>query len=84
MPSDEAMRKANLTPLGQLQLAHCDQQKALKGFEQYLRGYRGPGRPMSQAKVAVVRTSSYTLLLKHVADLQAFDHALDCWVCVQW
>ena len=83
MPAEEAINMANLTFIGQLQLVQADQRNALKGFEQYLTGYRGPGRPMSQPKVAVVKTSSYTLLLKEAADLKARGHALDCWVCMR-
>lgn len=82
MPADKAMAMSNMAPIGQVQLVHSAQAKALEGFVQYLTGFRGSGRPMSQPKMAIVKTNDYLLLLSqdvHVGS-ESGSCALRCWV----
>ena len=76
MSADKAKTMQNLVPIGMLRSVHAAEATALKGFVQYLTGFRGAGRPMSQRKMAVVKTQSYTLLLEQEAN----NAALECWV----
>lgn len=80
MPAVNAMQAHNLAPLGQMQLVKAEQTRALQGFTQYLTGFRGAGRPMSQPKMAVVKTQSYKLLLDHAVDFAISGTTLKCWL----
>ncbi len=83
MLADKAKNLHTFAQLGQMQLVQADQAKALHGFVQYLTGFRGAGKPLSQPKMAVVKTQAYTLLLSCSADRGTSRIALQCWVLQQ-
>ena len=80
MPMEKAVQAPNCRLIGALQLVHARQVEALKGFKQYLRGFRGAAKVRSQPKVAVVNTQSYCLYLGHATDSDAPEAAIQCWV----
>ena len=80
MPADNARSMPNKVSIGHMQLAQQEQAQKLQGFVQYLQGFRGLGRPISQAKMAVVKTQSYTLLLGAPDGDMTKSVSLKCWV----
>ena len=80
MPAERAFQSPNVKPVEELHLVHSTEEKAFKGFKQYLKGFRGVGRDTSQPKLAVVRTQSYSLLLGCPDGHQAATSAVSCWV----
>ena len=80
MPAGRAFQSPKVKSIGELQLVHSTEEKALEGFKQYLKGFRGVGRDMSQLKVAVIKTQSYSILLGCSDDHQAASAAISCWV----
>ena len=80
MLADKAKNLQTFARLGQMQLVHADQAKALHGFVQYLTEFRGAGKPLSQPKMAVVKTQTYTLLLGCNNSQDSNSTSLQCWV----
>lgn len=80
MLADKAKNLQTIAQLGQMQLVHADQAKALHGFVQYLSGFRGAGKPLSQPKMAVVKTQTYTLLLSCNNSQDSSSTTLQCWI----
>ena len=66
-------------PVGLMHLVHPAQAQALTNFQKYLHGFRGLGRPLSQPKVAIVKTAGYTLALEHDPDASSDSSTLSCW-----
>jgi len=80
MLADKAKNLQTIVRLGQMQPVQVDQGKALHGFVQYLTGFRGAGKPLSQPKMAVVKTQTYMLLLGCNNDQDSSSTALQCWL----
>lgn len=78
MLADKAKTLQTFAQVGQMQLVQADQAKALHGFVQYLTGFRGVGKPLSQPKMAVVKTQTYTLLLCCNSSQDSSSTALQC------
>lgn len=79
MLADKGKNLQTFAQLGQMQLVHADQAKALNGFVQYLTGFRGAGKPLSQPKMAVVKTQTYTLLLGCINSQDSNSTTIQCW-----
>ena len=79
MPAETALQSPTVKSIEELNLVHHTEGKALEGFKQYLKGFRGVDQDMSQPKLAVVRTQSYSLLLG-CPDSQAASSAVSYWV----
>jgi len=80
MLADKAKNLQTIVRLGQMQLVQVDQGKALHGFVQYLTGFRGAGKSLSQPKMAVVKTQTYMLLLGCNNGQDSSSTALQCWL----